>query len=261
MIKLFRKIRQDLVINNKTGTYLKYAISEVILVVIGILIALGINNWNEQRKDRIKEQIILKQLKEDYMVNLSQLKEKIATRKIIINSGLEVLAAIDDPVGVNRDSLINHISLIGNDPTFDPIENDPISSGNLRLISNDSLKRILSNWSSDIMALTEIEVVWSKKVSDQLEPLLYKMGIGRDVINSWMSADHLWLLDHDSNIDRAQIGNSKHKIPVNEIVNNMDFEGLVADAISYNTGANAQSDAILSRINEILSLIDNEIKD
>lgn len=248
-------------INYKTGTYLKYAISEVVLVVIGILIALAINNWNEHRKDRIKEQVILKQLKEDYQVNLSQLKEKMTTRKIIINSGLEVLAAIDNPAGVNRDSLIMHISLIGNDPTFDPIENDAISSGNLRLIANDSLKRILSNWSSDIVALTEIEAVWSKKVSDQLETLFYKMGIARDVINSWMSADHLWLLDHDSNIDRAQIGNSKHKIPVNEIVDNMELEGLVADAISYSTGANAQSEAILNSINEILSLIDNEIKD
>ncbi|WP_282043407.1 DUF6090 family protein [Winogradskyella flava] len=50
MIKFFRKIRQDLLSKGKTGKYLKYAIGEIILVVIGILIALGINNWNENRK-------------------------------------------------------------------------------------------------------------------------------------------------------------------------------------------------------------------
>ena len=49
----------------KAGRYLKYAIGEIILVVIGILIALQINNWNEQRKDRTKEQILLKHLQED----------------------------------------------------------------------------------------------------------------------------------------------------------------------------------------------------
>ncbi len=50
MIKFFRKIRYDLMEKNKTGKYLKYAIGEIILVVTGILIALQINNLNEQRK-------------------------------------------------------------------------------------------------------------------------------------------------------------------------------------------------------------------
>lgn len=50
MIKFFRKIRQNLLLEGKTGTYLKYAIGEILLVVIGILIALQVNNWNEGRK-------------------------------------------------------------------------------------------------------------------------------------------------------------------------------------------------------------------
>ena len=49
MIKFFRKIRQHLLMQNKTGKYFKYAIGEIVLVVIGILIALQINNWNENR--------------------------------------------------------------------------------------------------------------------------------------------------------------------------------------------------------------------
>ena len=50
MIKFFRKIRQNMLMENKTGTYFKYAIGEIVLVVIGILIALQINNANENRK-------------------------------------------------------------------------------------------------------------------------------------------------------------------------------------------------------------------
>ena len=50
MIKFFRNIRKDLMEKNKTSRYIKYAIGEIILVVIGILIALQINNWNENRK-------------------------------------------------------------------------------------------------------------------------------------------------------------------------------------------------------------------
>ena len=59
MIKFFRKIRYDLMKKNKpaspagrTGTYLKYAIGEIALVMIGILLALQVNNWNEERKEK-----------------------------------------------------------------------------------------------------------------------------------------------------------------------------------------------------------------
>mgnify|MGYP000577589061 CR=1 FL=1 len=62
MIKFFRQIRQNLIMENKTGKYLKYAIGEIVLVVIGILIALEVNNWNENRKDSIEEKAILENL-------------------------------------------------------------------------------------------------------------------------------------------------------------------------------------------------------
>ncbi len=62
MIKLFRHIRQSLIMENKTSKYLKYAIGEIVLVVFGILIALQINNWNEDRKLKNEELKILLEL-------------------------------------------------------------------------------------------------------------------------------------------------------------------------------------------------------
>ena len=62
MIKFFRHIRQNLIMENKTSKYLKYAIGEIVLVVIGILIALQINNWNENRKSKILEKKMLSEL-------------------------------------------------------------------------------------------------------------------------------------------------------------------------------------------------------
>jgi len=76
MIKFFRKIRYDLMEKNKTGKYLKYAIGEIVLVVIGILIALQINTWNEERKNNSKEQQILSQLKDEYDANLFTIRTK-----------------------------------------------------------------------------------------------------------------------------------------------------------------------------------------
>jgi hypothetical protein len=65
MIKFFRKIRYDLMEKNKTGKYLKYAIGEIVLVVIGILIALSINNWNEKQQLNSKTQEYYIQLLDD----------------------------------------------------------------------------------------------------------------------------------------------------------------------------------------------------
>ena len=73
MLTLFRRIRRTLVSENRFSKYLVYAVGEIVLVVIGILIALQINNWNNESNDRKKEAIILKQIHSDFKSNKKQL--------------------------------------------------------------------------------------------------------------------------------------------------------------------------------------------
>jgi hypothetical protein len=80
MIKFFRKIRQNLVMQNKTGKYFKYAIGEILLVVIGILIALQINNWNDLRKNKKYEKEIL------YLINQNLKNDSIALSTELLKS-------------------------------------------------------------------------------------------------------------------------------------------------------------------------------
>ena len=65
MLRFFRKIRQRLITDNKFSKYLLYAVGEILLVVIGILVALQINNWNAHNLDRISEADYLKRLSND----------------------------------------------------------------------------------------------------------------------------------------------------------------------------------------------------
>ena len=88
MIKFFRKIRQNLLSEGKTGKYLKYAIGEIVLVVVGILIALQINNWNEKRKIKQKETIVLKEL-------LTSINSDLTAYKIHSEPSLERKAYTD----------------------------------------------------------------------------------------------------------------------------------------------------------------------
>ena len=77
MIPILRKIRKQMAEDNKPMKYMRYAIGEVVLVVIGILIALQINNWNEWRKDREKEKIILNDLAKNIVINIQTFRNDI----------------------------------------------------------------------------------------------------------------------------------------------------------------------------------------
>ena len=81
MIRFFRIIRQQLLTQNRFSKYMIYAIGEIILVVIGILLALKVNNWNEKQNNLKYEQSILQELKKEFENNLAQLEEKRFMRK------------------------------------------------------------------------------------------------------------------------------------------------------------------------------------
>lgn len=84
MIKIFRHIRQTLIMENKTSKYLKYAIGEIVLVVIGILIALSINTWNENRKLQFQEIKLLSDLQLELRKTLEVIQEGMEFNNITI---------------------------------------------------------------------------------------------------------------------------------------------------------------------------------
>ena len=86
MINFFRKTRKKLADDNKPLKYVRYAIGEIVLVVIGILIALQINNWNEERKAKIDEHELLKELIVNLNSNVEEFNQNINVQKSTIES-------------------------------------------------------------------------------------------------------------------------------------------------------------------------------
>ncbi len=141
MIKFFRKIRYNLIEKNKTGKYLKYAIGEIILVVIGILIALSINNWNENRKIQENEITILEQLNTDLKKNLEELVEIKSIFTQSENNSKSFLLFLSSEKS-NTDSISAWLKEISRNPIFN---NANTAYKNLenslnKIISNDSLR-------------------------------------------------------------------------------------------------------------------------
>ena len=104
MIKFFRNIRQNLVMENKNGMYFKYAVGEIVLVVIGILIALQINNWNENVKKLKQEKIYYCKIKEDLESDKINIKRSLKSLNERISSAKRALNNLYD--GVNDKSVI-----------------------------------------------------------------------------------------------------------------------------------------------------------
>jgi len=262
MIKFFRKIRYNLMSENKTGKYLKYAIGEILLVMVGILLALQVNTWNENRKNNTKEQQILNQLKEEYTANLLQLEQKMAHRKKMIAAANTVLQYIDEPVNVNSDSLINKLNIYIGTPTIEPIQNNLINSGDINLIKNKKLKQLLIHWPSEVLGVQEIEQIWSRRMWESIIPLFTEFGILRSGFFTWWNdAQNLKWLKESNNINPFQKPKSSKALKAIEILKSKELEGLSSLAISVNYSANFQSQVLHKRILEILDLLNQEIKE
>ena len=140
MIKFFRKIRQKLLTENKFSKYLIYAIGEIVLVVIGILIALSINNWNENRKQKIITSEYIENLKSDIVQDTIGLNNLIQTGKDqvkIIENFKAYLLKSDDPIPIKVDSALNLKVVFY---TYFPINQTYLDiqySGNSKLLSQN----------------------------------------------------------------------------------------------------------------------------
>ncbi|QBA64610.1 DUF6090 family protein [Muriicola soli] len=156
MIKFFRRIRQRLLAENKLSKYLLYAIGEILLVVIGILIALQINNANETRKERAIEINYLKNLRADLLLEIENNKsfseyrfEKARSSTQLLNTSLpESIEDVQRYTDLYENVFIWQ-GFVPNNNTFKEL----LGSGNLSLIKNDTIKNALlelDNFYADI---------------------------------------------------------------------------------------------------------------
>ncbi|TYA57479.1 nucleotidyltransferase family protein [Formosa maritima] len=157
---------------NKTGKYLKYAIGEIALVVIGILIALSINNWNDNRKNRISERELLDNIHRDFVQN----KIQFDTVKAINYQNLATLNSKIALFPIERDSA--KIVAFQSYPPIQGISYNPYSSSiksviysnSLELIQDEELRKYLVSWEDVLLDYQEEEIALFKFNNEQLEP-------------------------------------------------------------------------------------------
>jgi hypothetical protein len=259
MIKIFRNIRKKLLAESKASKYIIYALGEIVLVVIGILIALQVNNWNEFRKDRIKEQVVLQQLKKEYISNLEQLESKIEIRNILINSSKKILSYIDHQKYTPADSIFFYMSKGNYRPTYDPIKNDLITSNKLALIRNDRLRALLTQWESNVFQLNEEEYFWRDYCIDHRLPFLSEKKLTRKLyFVSMENNTKPYLLEEIEN-NPVAFSDTKLEINTKGFLANPKLEAILSTCIFSSTDANLISYSLIKYIEEILTIIEESL--
>src|SRR5210317_120892 len=173
MIKFFRKIRQNLLSENKFSKYLVYAIGEILLVVIGILIALMIDNWNDVRKSNENEVLLLNSLKSEFETNFA-IFDSVHKFQITKEDYVKRLIAYNEtPIPFEElDSILEIITYNYTTNLSFTIYESSVNSGKIELISNDQLKNRIASFNELFKDYSEEEFIAQDMTNEQIIPFI-----------------------------------------------------------------------------------------
>ena len=265
MFRFFRHFRENMLTENKYRKYLLYVIGEIFIVIIGILLALQVDNWNHQREDRQEAQVFLRRLKGEFMTNREQLVQKITMRDRALSSARELIRFVDGNSGEFTVSQIDSLLAIALPVyTFDPslgVLNQLTSTDKLTLIRSEALNDKLSIWNSMIEDFKEDEDMYNRYNHNHFRPFLYKNYNARNIINSRIRNRVIDpILLSSSDIVNREIGFSGQPMGAEILKNSVEFENYLAFTISWLSLINTQSAGILEYIDSVIGIIDEEIK-
>ena len=238
MINFFRRIRQQLLSENKFSKYLIYAIGEIILVVIGILIALQINTWNNNRIQKNKEANFITQIHNEFLQNRTQF-DTVTSYHLKVKNGASKLIALFpiDINTVNKDALSNYIKDTFWDWTFNPQQtsiNSLTNSSSFEIMSNAELKAQLEQWNELIKDYNEEEMYSKKFGTTQYYPYMRKR------ITNRAYGTNTSIFNHEA-IDL-------------KFLNDLEFENLVYGRRIGKQDILNESKAVSDAINKIIEL-------
>jgi hypothetical protein len=250
-MKFFRNIRKRFLYKKKFSKYLGYAFGEITLVVIGILIALAINNRNQDRINEKNEQIYLTGLSEEFQTSKLKLAELIAVNQANYIGAKEILehvTANELPSEiVFSTQLYNTFS---SDIAFNPNNSllfEMINSGNLKNLSNTELRKQLTNWSATMEDVSRQE----EELAIQREKILDMFRTNRNSLRTIFQQAGVY--------DDLKLLKSENEVSNLALLKSIKFENNVLMFIltSYAT-EKAHYYPLMQDIDGILELINNE---
>jgi hypothetical protein len=253
VIKFFRHFRQQLLEEGKTTKYLKYAIGEIILVVIGILIALSINTWNENNKSKKEAIFQLSKLRDNLISDKTQLKAAISIDSIYINNLIFCVKVLSNEIEAPKEKFIDHLQYLSSIMNFDPIRgtfDGLISSGKIELISNQNLlEGLFSYYNSNVYT------AWDSALKDYSRNVIMPYILGFDHISN--------ATDKNDGTDFTHFDVSKFSVPsktIDDYKNSLFVINGLRKKIELFEGQKIAYIKLLKDIDSLIIAVENELK-
>ncbi len=199
-MRIFNSIRRDMLQEDKVLRYVLYAIGEIILVVVGILIALQVNTWNENRKARAFERVMLQEIRENVRVNLERFRS-LERRLQTSNAGIHLFLEESAKSEPDRERLARYFSVMNNGIvfTFNRGAYDSLKAGGLDRLSNRELRsELIDHFDSflprhDRFIQLQYDMGWEYRkdtLNDVLEPVILQDDQGMRQVEMRLPADY-----------------------------------------------------------------------
>jgi len=162
MIKFFRRIRQKLLEENRFSKYLLYALGEIILVMIGILLALQVNNWNEGKKAKANEIKLLQELRKDVAFSVSELDTVVIYNQKTLDYLKKIQKHLDDDLPYSQvlDTAFSYLDIFYV-PYLPKTTYETLKVKGIDRISNDSLKaKIIKVYDFEFQRIEDDLLAW-----------------------------------------------------------------------------------------------------
>ncbi|MBO3116109.1 hypothetical protein J4050_05085 [Winogradskyella sp. DF17] len=253
MIKFFRKIRYELMNQNKTTKYFKYAIGEIILVVIGILIALQINNWNQDRLNTKIETETLINLKQDLDSALVQLNNKIFQNHTYRTYDSIAMELIQSKRTVSNDSMYKLLMTHIYTPTFDPevgTLNEIISTGKMDIIKSKGLRSHISSWNRYMDELDEVDkrLIY---LDDNVKTPLYSKYL------SYRNSFNLTINPNSKKTIGQNVSNSNFNVNFESFFYTLQFENMFSNYVIYGRIQHGRLIDVKHKMTEMIDIIED----
>ena len=176
MFKFFREIRRKRLVDGRIKKYLINSLGEVVLIVVGILLALQIDNWKQQSDDRATERLLMSELNKEFLANKKQWDTTIYYHR----NGLRSAEFLDSQLPikleeVNLDSIAYHTYQLTWVFTFNPsngVARSILNNSTFQVITNDELRQLLITWNDVLEDYQEEEIRAFNNYENQLKPFL-----------------------------------------------------------------------------------------
>ncbi len=255
MIPFFRKIRWRLAQDNQFLKYSRYAIGEIFLVVIGILIALQINTWNEERKSRLEETEILKSIKLDLVNAIMECEENNEFRTRILEATRELYSIIrGDSQYYSKNQLDSIMAVLLINPTYNNRTGSLevlFISGKINLIKDSEIKESLLLWPQIVEDIKEDEIYSSEHLRYEFYPFIRKYISIKD-LNTQINYKNLKMFE--------DVNPSPLNSEYDSLIGNIEFEGILAARELTLSVSQIQTNELIDFAQEIINLIEEKIK-